>query len=113
MSDTHSPPVTAEGRLKEVKNFFNQGELFRAYDLAAETLQLFPGNAALAHRAVLSLANAGATTLALSKYYEFGLDKQPDTDARSRQGGPTSTCARSICRGPMNRGPKRGRNHWH
>ena len=79
-------PVTAEGRLMEVKAFFNQGEFFRAYDLAAETLELFPGNVALAHRAVLSLASAGATALALSKYYELGLDKQPDTDARSLLG---------------------------
>jgi hypothetical protein len=86
MTDTQSPPVIAEGRLNEVKTFFNQGEFFRAYDLAAETLELFPGNVALAHRAVLSLANAGATALALSKYYELGLDKQPDTDARSLLG---------------------------
>jgi hypothetical protein len=86
MTDTQSPPVTAEGRLTEVKAFFNHGEFFRAYDLAAETLELFPGNVALAHRAVLSLANAGATALALSKYYELGLDKQPDTDARGLLG---------------------------
>jgi class 3 adenylate cyclase len=86
MTDTQRPPVTAEGRLNEVNIVFNQGEFFRAYDLATETLELFPGNAALAHRAVLSLANAGATALALSKYYELGLDKQPDTDARSLLG---------------------------
>ena len=86
MTDTQSPAVTAEGRLKEVKTFFNQGEFFRAYDLAAETLELFPESALLAHRAVLSLANAGATALALTKYYEFGLDKQPDTDSRSLLG---------------------------
>jgi Adenylate and Guanylate cyclase catalytic domain/Tetratricopeptide Repeats-Sensor len=86
MTDTQSPPVTAEGRLEEVTTFFNQGEFFRAFDLAAETLELFPSNVALAHRAVLSLANAGATALALSKYYEFGLDKRPETDARSLLG---------------------------
>jgi class 3 adenylate cyclase len=86
MTDTQSSPVAAERRLMEVKAFFNQGEFFRAYDLAAETLELFPGNVALAHRAVLSLANAGATELALSKYYELGLDERPDTDARSLLG---------------------------
>ena len=86
MTDTQSCPVTAEGRLEEVKAFFSQGEFFRAYDLAAEALELFPGDAVLAHRAVLSLANAGATTLALSKYFEFGLDKQLETDARSLLG---------------------------
>ncbi|MFZ0227798.1 hypothetical protein [Mycobacterium sp.] len=68
MTEAQSAPVTAEGRLEEVKAFFNQGEFFRAYDLAAEALELFPGNAGLAHRAVLSLANAGATALALERY---------------------------------------------
>ena len=86
MTDTQSAPVTAEGRLKDVKTFFNHGEFFRAYDLAAEALELFPGNVALAHRAVLSLANAGATALALGKYYEFGLDKRLETDVRSLLG---------------------------
>ena len=52
MTDTQTHPVTAEARLEEVLTFFNQGEFFRAYDLAAETLELFPGNVALAHRAV-------------------------------------------------------------
>ena len=86
MTDTQSPPVTAEGLLKDVKTFFDHGEFFRAYDLAAEALELFPGDVALAHRAVLSLANAGATALALDKYYEFGLDKRPETDIRSLLG---------------------------
>ena len=86
MSDTQSPPLTAEGLLTEVKTFFDHGEFFRAYDLAAEALVLFPGNIALAHRAVLSLANAGATALALDKYYELGLDKRPETDVRSLLG---------------------------
>src|SRR5215472_15781740 len=86
MTDAQSPPVTAEGRLKEVMTFFNQGEFFRAYDLTAETLELFPGNVALAHRGVLSLANAGATALALDKYFEFGLDKRHETDVRSLLG---------------------------
>ena len=35
---------------------------------------------------VLSLANAGATGLALDKYYEFGLDKRHETDVRSLLG---------------------------
>src|SRR5271163_1139351 len=86
MTDTQSPPVTAEGLLKYVNTFFDHGEFFRAYDLAAEALELFPGNVGLAHRAVLSLANAGATALALDKYYEFGLDKRDETDARSLLG---------------------------
>lgn len=90
MTDTQSPPDTAEGLLKDVNTFFDHGEFFRAYDLAAEALEQFPGDVALAHRAVLSLANAGATALALDKYYEFGLDKRLDnrleTDVRSLLG---------------------------
>ncbi|MFZ3272119.1 MAG: adenylate/guanylate cyclase domain-containing protein [Mycobacterium sp.] len=86
MTDTQGAPVTAEGSLKDVKTVFDHGEFFRAYDLAVDGLELFPGDVALAHRAVLSLANAGATALALDKYYEFGLDKRPETDARSLLG---------------------------
>ena len=81
-----SPPVTAEALLEDVKTFFDHGEFFRAYDLATEALERFPGDAVLAHRAVLSLANAGATALALTKYHEFGLDRRPETDARSLLG---------------------------
>jgi len=76
----------ADGVLKDVKVFFDHGEFFRAYDLAAEALELFPGDVWLAHRAVLSLANAGATALALAKYDEFGLDERPETDIRSLLG---------------------------
>jgi class 3 adenylate cyclase len=86
MTDTQSPPVTAESLLQDVKAFFDHGEFFRAYDQATDALALFPDNVGLAHRAVLSLANAGATSLALEKYYEFGLDKRPETDARSLLG---------------------------
>jgi class 3 adenylate cyclase/tetratricopeptide (TPR) repeat protein len=80
MTETHT---TADERLKAVKTYFNSGEFFRAFDLAAEALEQFPGNVPLAHRAVLSLANAGATGLALEKYYAFGLDKRLETDVRS------------------------------
>jgi class 3 adenylate cyclase len=86
MTDTQSPPVTAEELLRDVKTFFGHGEFFRAYDLAADALELFPSDVGLAHRGVLSLANAGATALALDKYYEFGLDKRHETDVRSLLG---------------------------
>jgi class 3 adenylate cyclase len=78
--------TTADARLKEVRTYFNHGEFFRAYDLAAEALEQFPGNVALAHRAVLSLANAGATGLALEKYAQYGLDRRLETDVRSLLG---------------------------
>jgi class 3 adenylate cyclase/tetratricopeptide (TPR) repeat protein len=86
MTDTHSTAAIAGTRLKDVKAFFNNGEFFRAYDLATEALEQFPGDVPLAHRAVLSLANAGATALALAKYYEFGLDNRLETDIRSLLG---------------------------
>jgi class 3 adenylate cyclase len=86
MTDTLSTEATPEAWLKDVKTYFNNGEFFRAYDLAAEGLGRFPGNVPLAHRAVLSLANAGAVPLALEKYYLFGLDKRLETDARSLLG---------------------------
>src|ERR1700761_1494748 len=83
MTAPQSPAATAEALLRDVKTFFDHGEFFRAYDLAAEALKLFPGDVWLAHRGVLSLANAGATELALKKYYELGLDERPETDIRS------------------------------
>jgi Adenylate and Guanylate cyclase catalytic domain len=86
MADTGDPAVTADGLLQDIKTFFDHGEFFRAYDLATDALELFPGDLALAHRAVLSLANAGATAVALEKYYELGLDKRTETDARSLLG---------------------------
>jgi hypothetical protein len=90
MTDTQSPSATAGQWLHEVKAFFNQGEFFRAYDVAVEALELFPGDVALAHRAVLSLANSGATALALEKYQEFRLDQTLNdplaTDLRSLLG---------------------------
>jgi class 3 adenylate cyclase/tetratricopeptide (TPR) repeat protein len=86
MTDTQIPPVTAGALLNDVEAYFDHGEFFRAYDLAAEALEMFPGDVVLAHRAVLSLANAGATALALEKYHEFGLDARPETDVRSLLG---------------------------
>ena len=94
MTDMHHPaddaggsaPITAGRVMKDVRTFFDHGEFFRAYDLAAEALELFPGDVWLAHRAVLSLANAGATALALEKYYAFGLAQRTETDVRSLLG---------------------------
>ena len=65
---------SAQARLKDIKTFFNNGEFFRAYDLAMEALADYPQDVNFAHRAVLSLANAGAIELALQKYRELGLD---------------------------------------
>lgn len=88
MTDTEHNPVaaTANERFKQVKSFFNNGEFFRAHDLAVEARETFPDDMRFAHRAVLSLANAGATQLAIDKYYEFGLDRSADIDIRSLLG---------------------------
>jgi hypothetical protein len=55
MTDTQSSLVAAEELLRDVKTFFGHGELFRACDLAADALELFPSDVALAHWGVLSL----------------------------------------------------------
>ena len=49
---------------ERIKIAFNDGEFFRAYDLALEAHLACPEDERFAHRAVLSLANAGATELA-------------------------------------------------
>ncbi len=85
MSDTNAGD-SAQARLKDVKAFFNNGEFFRAYDLAIEAHAEFPDEISFAHRAVLSLANAGAIDLALTKYEELGLGAHRSIDTRSLLG---------------------------
>ena len=67
------------------KAYFDNGEFFRSYDLAREALASADGEgrSALAHLAVLSLANAGALDLALEKFTEFGLGETDEPEARS------------------------------
>ena len=77
---------TPEARLKTVKTFFNNGEFFRAYDLAMAALRACPGDTKLAHRAVLSLANAGASELALETFNALGLSAGTNTDIGSLLG---------------------------
>ncbi|MGA2535030.1 MAG: adenylate/guanylate cyclase domain-containing protein [Terracidiphilus sp.] len=70
-------------RFQAAKAFFNNGEFFRSYDLAVEAIALWPEEMRFAHLAVLSLANAGASDLALEKYAAFGLDRSTELDART------------------------------
>ena len=77
---------SADGRFKDVKTYFNNGEFFRAYDLAVEAHEAFPDDVRFAHRAVLSLANAGATDLALEKYEALGLGRHRNVDTKSLLG---------------------------
>jgi class 3 adenylate cyclase len=73
-------------RLGEIRLLFSNGEFFRAYDLAIGALQDFPGDIRFAHRAVLSLANAGATKLALQKFEELGLNRSQALEVRTLLG---------------------------
>lgn len=71
---------TREEWLALVRPFEHDGEFFRAYDLAQQGLQQFPGDPALAHRAVLNLCNAGALPMARRKFAEYGLDASNEID---------------------------------
>ena len=85
MSDTNTAD-SAQARLKDIKTFFNNGEFFRAYDLAIEAHAEYPDDVSFAHRAVLSLANAGAIDLAFQKYEELDLASHKNIDAHSLLG---------------------------
>jgi tetratricopeptide (TPR) repeat protein len=85
-SQIAAEPEPSQQLFKEVTAFFNNGEFFRAYDLALDAFHLYPNEFAFAHRAVLSLANAGATDLALAKFAVLGLDRQRDVEIVSLLG---------------------------
>jgi class 3 adenylate cyclase len=78
--------VSAQATLDEARAFFVNGEFFRSYDIAVAGLSHQPQSVLLAHRAVLSLANAGATELALAKFHAFGLDRGTDLEMRALLG---------------------------
>jgi hypothetical protein len=65
--------MDAAAFLAEARAAERAGQLFRAYDLAMRGLAQHPGDILLQHRAVLSLARAGATTLARQRFEGFGL----------------------------------------
>ena len=66
--------------LSLVRRLEHDGEFFRAYDVALQGLQCFPGDPALAHRAVLNLCNAGALPMARRKFVEYGLDRSDQVE---------------------------------
>lgn len=82
MNSVQSNPQALE-RYRSAKAFFNNGEFFRSYDLAREAFEASPEHMAFAHLAVLSLADAGAVEMALTKFAVFGLDRCEDLEARS------------------------------
>ena len=77
-----APPSAADW-LARVRAFEKQGEFFRAYDTGLQGLAACPGDRALKHRAVLALARAGATELAIDRYRAFELGLASDTDTRT------------------------------
>lgn len=56
------------------------GLLLSAHDLAMTALAADPGNRAIAHRAVLTLARAGATAMALELFHKLGLSEAKDPE---------------------------------
>jgi len=88
MSETESPASarTPDRLLSEINAFFSNGEFFRSYDLAEDALAAHPHDLKIALRGVLSLANAGATDLALAKFEQHGLAQSQHLDARTLLG---------------------------
>lgn len=69
-----------EAWLEAVKEEERRGELLGAFDLAERGLVEHPDNLRLKHRAVLSLARAGATDEASRRFLLYGLDEVKDED---------------------------------
>ncbi len=82
MKLTQNDPARLAG-FREAKAYFSNGEFFRSYDLAKEGLERWPDELAFAHLAVLSLANAGATEMALKKFEDFGLEQHEAPELRA------------------------------
>jgi len=82
-TDTLAPARTPDGLLSEINAFFRNGEFFRSYDLAEDALAAYPDDLKIALRGVLSLANAGATDLALAKFDAHRLAQSQHMEART------------------------------
>src|SRR5580704_15784490 len=76
----------AETLWKEIRAVFGNGEFFRSFDLAIAARKKYPNDIRFAHRAILSLANSGATALAVEKFRELGLDASDDREIRTLRG---------------------------
>jgi hypothetical protein len=66
--------------LDAVRREERRGELLTAFDLAERGLEEHPDDEALKHRAVLSLARAGATEEAARRFELFGLGRSADQE---------------------------------
>ena len=67
-------PQQPEEWLALVRSCEQEGELFRAYDLARQALEQFPDDLALKHLAVLCLASTGAHAKHGELFERFRLD---------------------------------------
>lgn len=84
--DNQPKPRTLDEWKQAIKALEQCGQLFKAYDTALEALDALEytelkDNIWLQHRAVLCLANAGATQLAREKYQFFKLDARGDSES--------------------------------
>jgi class 3 adenylate cyclase len=70
----------AAEHLARARELEKRGELLLAYDAAMQGLDAHPDDVWLAHRAVLNLAKAGATTRAEAEFARLGLDRSREPD---------------------------------
>ncbi len=66
--------------LAEVLALEAEGLLFSAHDRAMSALADHPGDPALRYRAVLTMARAGATEMALDLFHRLHLDAEADPE---------------------------------
>jgi class 3 adenylate cyclase len=78
---------TDEVTQNKLKTLTSSSDLLAAYDAAAEALAAAPHDLRLAHRAVLTLARAGATQHARREYLRLGLDQVSDDEDILALGG--------------------------
>ncbi len=73
----------AKDWLGRVRKLEASGDLLLAYDIALQGIAEHPGDAWLAHRAVLNLAKSGATGRARAEFERLGLEASREVDIRS------------------------------
>ncbi len=73
MGDGHSVAEDIRAYLEQSRLFEKGGDLLQAYDQLVEGLAVYPESNELKHRAVLTLARAGATKQAQREFERLGL----------------------------------------
>ncbi|MCX7314472.1 MAG: TRAFs-binding domain-containing protein [Alphaproteobacteria bacterium] len=67
----------------DAETALKNGDLFKAYDIAAAALEAFPASASLRYQAVLALARSGATENAQRLYEKYGIASFDSVDAHT------------------------------